>query len=59
MVQTTRQILLRNSESTDGKSATYPQTIRANVFVIPITDISNGAWDFSMPCTKVKLELIE
>ena len=40
---------MRNSESTDGKSATYPQTIRANVFVIPITDISNGAWDFSMP----------
>lgn len=36
-------MLLRKSESTDGKSATYPQMIRANVFVIPMTDISNGA----------------
>lgn len=39
----TKQQLLRNKESTLGKSETYPQMIRANVFVMPITEMSKDA----------------
>lgn len=38
-----RHTLLRNSESTQGKSATKPQTTRPMVLVIPIIDNKNDA----------------
>jgi hypothetical protein len=38
-----RHTLLRNSESTQGKSATKPQTTRPIVLVIPIMDKRNDA----------------
>jgi hypothetical protein len=49
IVQMTKQILFINNASTDGKSATAPQTIRANVFVIPIIDTKNDASSLSKP----------
>jgi len=39
-----KHTLLRNKESTQGKSATKPQTTRPMVLVIPIMDSRNDAW---------------
>lgn len=44
-----RQTLFNKSESIQGKSATHPQAIRPNVFVIPIIDSKKDAWDGSTP----------
>lgn len=42
-VDITKHILFNNSESTHGKSATYPQIILPKVLVIPIIDNKNEA----------------
>lgn len=49
-VEMTKQMLFNKRESTQGKSAKYPQAIRPTVLVIPMMERRNDAWLGSTSC---------
>lgn len=57
IVDTTKQMLFNNNESTFGKSAMYPQKTRPNVFVIPIIDSKNDAEFCGIPYQMERKEM--